>query len=599
MESFEEKVKMVIAQQISQLCLSVELNPKELVDQIKKAILKEYDYQFNIRCLHRYQAIKRGKEHVLGESWKEQWLFDDQDLIVSIGHDNGFLYFDVNRQKLIEIVITSVIDHYDLETETNSYGHNQDGIGPEGVRKKILVEYSSPNIAKPFHMGHLRSTIIGNFIKNIYQMANYQTIGINYLGDWGKQYGLLAVAWERYGGKEKELSLELLYDLYVKINTDLKKEQKTLGIQRTPLDLEAHEYFKKMENGDSEALALWRRLRSFSLLTYNQSYQRLGIKFDVCSGESYQGDDDILDVLTTLENEKLIQKDEKGSFIDLTADQLGHAIVTKSNDSSLYLTRDLSEVNRRFERWEFDQCIYVVGKTQKHHFQQFFRLLELMKSPAAGKCKHIGFGNIIGLSTRLGTAVFLSDVLDTAKEKMKNVMKENQAKLKEIVNPDWTADQLGISAVVVQDLSAKRNGDYKFDWDRITSFKGETGPYLQYAYARLCSIFRKVDGLVKLTSKIDLSLLVEDEAFALIKLIGQYPMIIKKCQHNLEPVVLIEYLFDLSKAISVAHQVLQIKKIAETGLFQVAEARLLLFWTAKITLGSGLRTIGLTPITAM
>lgn len=595
MEDIQFKVKTYIAKEISKLCLSADINPDDLLDHVRLHLKpKEGDYQFNVNCLHKFKAVKKGKEAILARTWVDQWTFDDSSLITNISSDSGFLSFKLDRFKVIEAVIGDVISNHEGKGPD---GENTYGESDLGNNKIVIVEYSSPNIAKPFHLGHLRSTIIGNFLKNLHEMMGYEVIGINYLGDWGKQYGLLALAWEKYGGAgDSELTIQRLFELYVKINKELKQQKEELKTDRPPLDLEAQEYFKKMENGDQTALDLWKKLRAFSIGVYKQTYARLGIEFDVFSGESQQGN--LPEVVQILREKNLLVTDEKGTHVNLEKDDLGHAVILKSDGTTLYLTRDLAEVEKRLRKWHFDKCFYVVGTPQQHHFKQFFKLLEMMGSKAAGKCQHIGFGQVMGMKTRVGEVVFLSDILDAAKSKMLAVMKENEEKLKEVKDPETTADQLGISAIIVQDLSAKREQNYKYDEDRMTSFQGETGPYLQYAHARLCSIFRKVDGLVRLTAKADLSLLTEIEAYVLVKQIGQYPLILKKCLNSLEPVNLVEYLMELAKCISHAHKVLQVKSVAE-DVPQLAEARLLLFWAALRTLRSGLKVLGLTPIHAM
>jgi arginyl-tRNA synthetase len=342
---------------------------------------------------------------------------------------------------------------------------------------------------------------------------------MNYLGDWGKQYGVLAVGFERFGSEEALLQNPIghLFDVYVKINNVMREEEdqvkekeeelKSLPLaeQETVLqklrdesiDQQARNYFKRMVDGDKEALALWRRFRDTSIERYKDTYARLNITYDDYSGESQVQDQSMAEALRIL-REKNISEDSEGAvIIDMAkhsnSKKLGKAVIQKKDGTSLYLTRDVGALMERYEKYKFDKIIYVVASQQELHMAQLFKIIELMgRKDISDKCQYVSFGLVLGMSTRRGTVKFLNDILGDVAEKMHEVMRSNQDKYQQVTDPDKTADILGISAVMVQDMTGKRINNYTFDLKRMLSFEGDTGPYLQYAHARLSSIIRKV-----------------------------------------------------------------------------------------------------------
>ena len=352
----------------------------------------------------------------------------------------------------------------------------------------MIVEFSSPNIAKPFHAGHLRSTIIGGFIANLYQAAGYDVIRMNYLGDWGRQFGLLANAFEIYGSEEKleKDPIGHLFDIYVEINKVSKPEEDEINERKEQLkqdqaqnkdttkltayiqDLEAkstnekaRKFFTRLENGDPQAKAIWKRFRDLSIDKYKKTYARLNIHYDHYSGES-QVEKFRMDSAAKRLKESGVSEDSQGAVVvDLTKDpstkKLGKALVQKRDGSSLYLTRDIGEAVKRYEIYHFDKMIYVVASQQDLHLAQLFKILELMgHDDISAKCQHINFGMVLGMSTRKGTVKFLDDILRDVGEKMHEVMRKNETKYAQIENPEQTADTLGITAVMVQDMTGKR-----------------------------------------------------------------------------------------------------------------------------------------------
>jgi arginyl-tRNA synthetase len=344
-------------------------------------------------------------------------------------------------------------------------------------QKRIIIEFSSPNIAKPFHAGHLRSTIIGGFLSNLYEGAGWDVIRVNYLGDWGKQYGLLALGFEKYGD-EKALEIDPinhLYEIYVSINKDLTAEKEEIKeleaagknashIKNEGLDEQARRYFKAMTDGEEKALAQWARFRNLSITRYKETYARLNIHFDDYSGES-QVKQERMDFAAKKMAEMGVSEESEGAVIvDFTKHVPGKAgkslerpIIKKKDGTALYLTRDISEMMQREEKYHFDQMIYVVASQQDLHLKQLFKIIELMGYPElAAKCQHINFGLVLGMSTRKGTVKFLDDILRDVGEKMHEVMQKNETKYEQVEDPLATADILGISSVMVQDMSGKR-----------------------------------------------------------------------------------------------------------------------------------------------
>lgn len=492
--------------------------------------------------------------------------------------------FFVDKTVILKRVIKEVIQKKEL------YGTQNIGEG-----KTVLVEYSSPNMAKPFHAGHLRSTLIGNFLVQIHKALGYNVVGINYLGDWGKQYGLLAIAYEKYGNEEalQANAIKHLFDVYVQINKDADGDAE----KNIPPDPSIHDkaraYFKRMEDGDKEALAVWQRFRDLSIEVYKKVYDQLGVSFDVYSGESMQSAGMAAEVKKLEEMGLLMSLEDGAKAVDLSQWNLSKSLIRKKDGTTLYITRDISAAVGRWNEYHFDKMFYVVGAAQDYHFKQLFKILELMGYDWVERCQHINFGMVKGMSTRKGTAVFLEQILDEAKDAMMEVMQKNQEKYSEIEDPDEVASIVGASAVFVQDMSARRIKDYAFEWSRMTSFEGHTGPYLQFAHARIASMERKADTALNFDA--DLSLVTEPEALELAKVVGRYPEALEQSAKSLEAVPMVMYLFDLSHAISLAHQALWVKGQAK----ELAEARLLVYWAARITLENGMKIIGLKPLDRM
>ncbi|CAE6411455.1 unnamed protein product [Rhizoctonia solani] len=516
--------------------------------------------------------------------------FQADEYVEAATQMNGFVNFKLNTKSLMSQVLKQVdalTNH--TEDKTPQYGSNSSGAG-----KNIIIEYSSPNIAKQFHVGNLRSTIIGGFLTNVYKANGWSVTGMNYLGDWGKQFGMIAVGFEKYGSEEALArdAIKHLYDVYVKINADATTDESVHDAARA--------YFKRMEDGDESALQNWRRWRDLSIEKYKEEYARLNIAFDVYSGESQVGANTIKVAVDRLKEMGLVSESKGAQVIDLEKFKLGKAVIQKQDGTSLYLTRDIAAAIERYEKYKFDRMIYVIASQQDLHCAQFFKTLELMEYPWAKSLEHVNFGMVLGMSTRKGTAVFLDDVIREAASIMKEKMMSNEEKYNAIEDPEGVSREIGLSAIKIQDMAAKRINNYSFNWSRMTSFEGDTGPYLQYAHVRLSSISRKNPELLPLPAadKIQTDLLTEPHAREMVFILASYPDVVRvACEKN-EPSGVVTFAMKLSHAISSAWDPLPVKGLAADQI-EVARARLWLFLCARDVLGAAMRLLSIRPLERM
>lgn len=530
------------------------------------------------------------------QEWSE--AFNKGDFVKQVKAEGVFMQFFINKSLLYNLTIKDVL------TRQQKYGYL-----PLGEGKKVIVEFSSPNIAKPFHAGHLRSTIIGGYLANLYEAVGWDVTRINYLGDWGKQFGILALGFKKYGSEEalEKDPIQHLFEVYVKINQDITTEREASAAANvaagseepgtSATDDEARVYFKKMEDGDEEALAMWKRFRDHSIEKYIDTYARLNIHYDYYSGESQVSKESMDNVIETFYQKGLIHEDRGAKLIDLKKfnKKLGKCLVQKSDGTSLYLTRDCGEAAKRYNKYKFDKMVYVIATQQDLHVAQFFEILKQMGYEWSDRLENVNFGMVLGMSTRKGNVVFLDDILEETKEKMHEVMKKNEHKYAQIEDPEKVADLIGISAVMIQDMQAKRINNYEFKWDRMLSFEGDTGPYLQYAHSRLCSVQRKSDIKEETLLTANYDLLVEDCAENLVRVIAQYPDILVRALKTKEPSTVVTYLFNLTHIVSQCYDVLWVAGQEE----ELATARLALYLAAKQVLNNGMRLLGLTPVERM
>lgn len=455
------------------------------------------------------------------------------------------------------------------------------GKSTEGVGKTVVIDYSAPNIAKPFGVGHLRSTVIGNALYRIHDHLGYRVMRINHLGDWGTQFGKLIVAFKRWGN-ETDLTthaIQTLYDLYVRFHSEVETQPE--------LEDEARGWFKRLEDGDPEARAIWQRFRDLSLQEFARIYERLGITFDSQAGESFY--EPYLDqTIERIRQAGLVSVSDQALIVDLRPYNMPPCLLRKKDEATLYATRDLAAAMYRHETYGFWKMLYVVGADQRLHFQQVFKVLELMGFPWAQDCVHVDFGLIRfhdeKMGTRRGNIIFLEDVLDRAVELAEQIVHEKNP---ELPNKRQVAEAVGIGAVVFTDLSTRRVKDVNFEWEKVLTFEGETGPYVQYTHARACSVLRKADQ--PLRPDVDYSPLTQDEAFDLVRLLTDYPAVLRRAAENSEPFFVTDYLLTLSERFNKYYHNYRIL----TDDTAVREARLWLVKSVQTVIESGLTMLGI------
>ncbi|KAF6751323.1 arginyl-tRNA synthetase [Ephemerocybe angulata] len=535
--------------------------------------------------------------------------FTPNEYIESVVADKAFLHFRLNTPNMIRAVLTQVHELTHVvpaqQAASSSSSAEPEGIygtNKLGAGKKVIVEYSSPNIAKSFHVGHLRSTIIGAFLANLYKASGWEVISMNYLGDWGTQFGLIASGYEKYGNQEKleADAIKHLFEIYVQVNKDAETDP---TVKET-----AAAWFKRMEDGDEAALANWRVWRDLSIKKYVQEYERLNVQFDVYTGESEVSKTSMDDALERLEKIDLVEESNGAKLLNLEQWKLGKAVVRKKDGTSIYLTRDIGGAVERYEKYKFDKMIYVVASQQDLHLAQFFKVLELMgyewAQPKNASLVHVNYGLVQGMSTRKGTVVFLNQIIEEAANVMHEQMKTNEEKYNAVENPVETAREIGITGVKIQDMAAKRINNYTFNWDRMLSFEGDTGPYLQYAHVRLASLDRKNPHLLPLPapSALALDLLAaphtSQQARDIAFLLGTYPDVVKTALKTHEPSGVVTFAFRLAHAISSAWDAVVVKSLGEDER-EKAQARLFLYGCARDVLGSALRLLTIRPLERM
>lgn len=473
----------------------------------------------------------------------------------------------------------------DLFSTAQEYGSQDIGNG-----KNVVIDFSSPNIAKPFGVGHLRSTAIGHSLYQIYEKLGYNCIGINHLGDWGTQFGRMIVAWKKWGGDEDRLekdAIKYLYSLYVKFH-DEEENDSSLAEQ-------GREWFKKLEAGDEEATELWKKFKDHSQKEFERIYDLLGVHFDHYTGESfYQNMTD--DVIERLTKAGLVTESEGALVVNLDEYNLPPCLLKKADGATLYATRDLAGLFYRHDEFKFDKALYVVGSAQAVHFNQVFKVVELLKEPYAASLKHVEFGWIRfkdqTMSTRKGNIIFLEDLIETAQEKVAAIIKEKNPDLK---NLDQTALDVALGAIIFSDLSVKKHKDVNFSWEEVLSFEGETGPYLQYTHARLASLLRRYDQDV--TDEVDFALLDSPEEKEILMHLYRFGLAVEHAANKYEPNLIIEYLIELTAVFNRFYQRKdasgKVIKIVDSEKPNETNARMLLVYAIKTVLREGLRLVGI------
>lgn len=447
---------------------------------------------------------------------------------------NAYVNFFLNRSKFAENVIP------DINKEGDDYGKTD-----YGQKKTVIVEFSSPNIAKPFHIGHIRSTVIGNSIAKLYDAIGYDVVKINHLGDYGTQFGKMIVAYRRWGNEDelKANPIKSLLAYYTKFHVEAEKSPE--------LDEEARLAFSKLESGEEEEVMLWKKFRKYSLTEFGRVYDMLGISFDSYAGESFYSDK-MPAVVEELKEKNLLVESQGAQIVDLEPYGMTPAVILKSDGSSLYATRDIAAAIYRKNTYNFYKNIYVVASQQNLHFKQWRKVLELMGYEWNEDCVHVPFGLVSleegTMSTRHGRVVFLEDVLNNAVAKTKEIMMEKNQDTQEL---DDIASKVGIGAVIFQELSNNRIKDYVFNWDKVLNFDGETGPYVQYTYARATSVLKNANKDELKKAKVgdcQYKYLESESAYNLTKLLYRVPAVIMDAAIKYEPSILTRHLVDIAQA---------------------------------------------------
>lgn len=453
----------------------------------------------------------------------------DVDFLDDIQVQGAYLNFFVNK----EIFVKSMVD----TALADNFGSSDMGEG-----QTICIDYSSPNVAKNFHVGHLRTTIIGNSLYKIFSKLGYKVVRINHLGDWGTQFGKLIVAYKAWGDEEtvKRDGVAELMKLYVKFHEEAEKNPS--------LNDEARAWFTKMEHGDEEALRIWQWFKDISLIEYKRTYELLGMDFDYYLGESFYRDKTDA-VVKKLEDANLLTESEGAKIVNLDEYDMAPCLILKNDGSTIYATRDLAAIFYRKETYNFSKCLYVTGQEQKLHFAQVFKVVELLGNDwAKDQLVHIPYGLVslegAKLSTRSGNVIYAEDILLEAISKIKEIIEEKNPN---IPDKEETAKKIGVGAVLFNDLYNQRIKDVSFKWEKLLNFDGETGPYVQYTYARCSSIIRKVDDFVA-GNEIDYSLLTDAESLDLLKEISRFPKVVVDASEKYEPSVVARFAVDVAQA---------------------------------------------------
>jgi arginyl-tRNA synthetase len=491
----------------------------------------------------------------------------DNPLFEKVEAKGAYVNVFLNKATVSKQVIETVLqqDHH--------YGDVSLGEG-----KTIVLDLSSPNIAKPFSMGHLRSTVIGNAIANIAEKCGYKAVRINHLGDWGTQFGKLIAAYKRWGNDEKikENPIKELFNLYVKFHEEAETNEQ--------LESEGRAWFKKLEDGDEEAYRLWKWFRDESLKDFSRIYELLGVSFDSYHGEAFYNDK-MERVVHLLEEQGLLSESDGAMVVRLDEKELPPCLIKKSDGATLYATRDLAAALYRYETYQFAKALYVVGHEQSLHFQQVFSVLEKLGFAWAKTMVHVPFGLILKdgkkMSTRKGRVILLEDVL---KEAISLAEQNIAAKNPNLENKDEIARQVGVGAVIFYDLKHERINNIEFSLEDMLKFEGETGPYVQYTYARACSILRNAQT----AAANDIHGLTDDESWEIVKLLAAFPHVIQKAYEHLDPSLIAKYVIHLAQAFNSYYAHTKIL-VEDEGL----HARLALVRATTIVLKEGLRLLGI------
>ena len=538
-----------------EICDLIEIPPKQELGD------------FAFPCFRLAKTLHKAPQMIAGDI---KDAIGEVDFLQDIQVQGAYLNFFVKKDIYVKSMVDAAIDQ--------DFGSSTEGNG-----QTICIDYSSPNVAKNFHVGHLRTTIIGNSLYKIFSKLGYEVIRINHLGDWGTQFGKLIVAYKAWGSEEavKKDGVAELMKLYVKFHDEAEKNPS--------LNDEARAWFSKMEHGDEEALKIWQWFKDISLIEYKRTYDLLGMDFDYYLGESFYRDKTDA-VVEKLKQANLLTESEGAQIVNLDAYDMAPCLILKNDGSSIYATRDLAAIFYRKETWNFVKCLYVTGQEQKLHFKQVFKVVELLGNEwAMDQLVHIPYGLVslegAKLSTRSGNIIYAEDILLEAISKIKEIIEEKNP---DLPDKDETAKKIGVGAVLFNDLYNQRIKDVSFKWEKLLNFDGETGPYVQYTHARCCSILKKLDNFTP-SSDIDYSALSDAEAIELLKEISRFPRVIKDAAERYEPSAIARFAVDVSQAFNKFYNACRIHVEEES----VKNARATLVYITKKTIKDAMELLGI------
>lgn len=568
MVNFKEEIAKLIAEHVEGLELSEIQDMVEVPQDSKMG-----DYAFP--CFKLAKVLRKAPPLIakgIAEGIAEAPIFEKVEQV------NAYVNMFVSKEKFVKDVLDEVL------TKKDDFGKSDIGEG-----KPVIVEYSSPNIAKPFHIGHIRSTVIGNSIYKLYEAMGYKVIRINHLGDYGTQFGKMICAYRHWGCKEdvEREPIKTLLEYYTKFHVEVETHPE--------LDDEAREIFARLERGEKEEHDLWQWFRDESLKEFTKVYDMLGITFDSYAGESFYSDK-MPRFVQELKDKGIMEESQGANIVNLEEYGLGVALITKSDGSTLYITRDIAAANYRKETYDFYKNIYVVASQQNLHFQQWKKVLDLLGYKWEKDCIHVPFGLVSleegTMSTRHGRVVFLEDVLNKAVEKTREIIEEKNpnASAEEI---DETAKTVGIGAVIFQELSNNRIKDYVFKWDKVLNFDGETGPYVQYTHARCASVLRKagddIAAKAAALETVDSRYLCGESAYELAKLLYKFPEVVCDAGEKYEPSIVTRHIVDIAQGFNRFYHDEHILTDNE----EEKTAKVALVLAAKTALKNGLALLGM------
>ena len=559
--------KQEIAKQISEV---TNINWEELENYLEiPPETKMGDYAFP--CFKLAKTLKKAPPAIAMQIKEE--IKTENTAIEKIEVVGGYLNIFINKKLLVENVLK------EIDEQKDKYGYSKIGEG-----KTAVIEYSSPNVAKPFHIGHLRTTVIGGSLYKIYNALGYNTVGINYLGDWGLQFGKVMAGlelWKNEYDLEND-SINSLLKIYVRFSEEEKQNAELTDMART--------WFKKLEDGDQYTTKTWEWIRKISIENYNKTYKLLNSKFDSYNGEAYYNDK--MDaVVKELEEKGLLKESQGAKIVDLEEYNMPPCIIITSAGTTIYATRDITAFIDRVNTYKFDKMVYVVGAEQKLHFEQFFKVLEKMGyGEYVKRAVHVPFGLLVDkngekIGSRKGNSVFLEDILNEAINKSKKIIEEKNPNLED---KDDVARKVGVGAIIFNDLYNSRIKDEIFDWDTILNFQGETGPYMQYIYVRTKSLMEKANYVPDI-NKVNFGLLQEDEVIDMTKLLYDFSNTIILAGEKNEPSIIARYLINLAQKFSTFYN--NNKIIGEDKELQ--EARLYLTYACGTVLKIGAGLLGM------